>query len=133
MKAQSWNVRAGVQVSPRYPSMRNRRIVVTLAYVEWEEDADEPDRTVIRVEEQGCEPDTYQMHDEGLHTAAHVAAHHIRNTYYASPVEHAEHHYEEVYDHPYVNRQEVTELELRGFRPDEIARVEKILTWWNGG
>lgn len=133
MKVQPWNVRAGVHVSPRYPTMRNRRIVVTHTYVEWEEGADEPTRTVRRVEEHGCETDRYQMRDEGLHTAAHVAAHAIRHTYYASPVEDRPERYEEVYHHPYKDLDEVAELELRGFRPDEIERVGKILVWWNGG
>lgn len=125
MKVQPWNVRAGVHISPRYPSMRNRRIVVTRAEIEWEEGADEPTRTVTWVEEDPCEPDMYQMF-EGLYTAAHVAANLLRNRYGASRAEGESFHFVEVYEHPYRNTWEVTELELRGFRPDEIRRVERL-------
>ena len=129
MKVQPWNYRAGVHISPRYPTMRNRRIVVTISESEWEEGADEPTTTIIRTEEHPCEPDAYDMAD-GYYTAAHKAAKAIVRTYYASPIDGFDDRYEDVYEHPHRNLREVADLELRGFRPDEIARVRKILRAW---
>lgn len=121
--------------SPRFPNMRDRRIVVHTTEYVWDDEGDiaetyrpegEVTTTVI-----GCEPDQWD-HWEGDHTAAHVAANHLRAHYVWQHDVLVEPFmpggwYSLTDKHPYENRETETSFHLHGFTPSEEARVHRML------
>lgn len=132
MRHQLFAAKHGVKVSPRYPNMRDRKILVYTTEYVWEDGAEEPTRDgEADVEVIGCEPDRFD-YAEGDYTAVHMAARHLDSNYVwqsdasSEPYMPGSWYLTSVEDH-YQDRKTEKTFHLYGFAPSEEARIYRML------
>jgi hypothetical protein len=122
--------------SPRFPNMRNRRIVVHSRNFVWDDDDEytadsyrqEGDTNTVIL---GCEPDQWE-HLDGDYTAAHVAVERLGKEFVwqhdasSDPFQPGS-WYTTRQEDPYENRETEKSYHLVGFAPSEEARVHRML------
>lgn len=114
--------------SPRFPNMRNRRIVIHTREMVWDDGGDYiadsyRQEGETRTEIIGCEPDQWE-HWEGDYTAAHVAVKCLReHTVWQHDASNSPFKPGSWYltreEHPYRNQETEVSFHLEGFTPSQ--------------